>query len=241
MPEADAACGTPAALERLDQPLPHLERLLRRVSARHPGAAGLTLVAFGSSSTFGTGASSPAHSYPAQLQRDLARRLPSVAVTVVNRGVPGETTADMLKRLDRDVLAPHPDLVIWQLGSNDALQRLPVDRFRVQAGEGLARLAAAGIDVVLMEPQYMPDAAPDAVVRDYVAAVRALGHEHRLPVVRRYDLMKAWLGAGRFQPASLLGPDAIHMTDGAYACLAGAVADELAGGGAPKVVTASMR
>lgn len=235
-PDAHAACGAPASLDRLDQPLPHVAR---RLAARSGGT--LSIVAFGSSSTYGTGATSPGRAYPEQLALRLAERLPGVRVTVVNRGVAGETTADMLKRLDRDVLGQRPDLVIWQLGSNEALQRRPVDEFRTLAETGLARLAAAHADVVLMEPQQMAAAVPDAVVAAYVQAVRALGQAHGLPVVRRYDLMRAWAGGSRFRQAGLLGPDAIHMTDDAYACLARSVTDGLLAARPAVVVTASAR
>ncbi|PSJ19753.1 GDSL family lipase, partial [Halomonas sp. ND22Bw] len=84
------------------------------------------IVAFGSSSTEGSGASSPSTTYPAQLQRDLAARLGAMgsvhsSVTVLNRGKGGDDSEAMARRLERDVLADKPDLVIWQTGSNDPM------------------------------------------------------------------------------------------------------------------------
>lgn len=50
-----------------------------------------------------------------------------VGVEIVNRGVPGNTTAQGLARLDKDVLALDPALVILELGGNDALQKVDLD------------------------------------------------------------------------------------------------------------------
>lgn len=55
----------------------------------------------------------------------LSQRL---GVEIVNRGVPGDSTADGLKRLDADVLALKPALVVLELGGNDFLRRMDPDR-----------------------------------------------------------------------------------------------------------------
>src|SRR5215467_14576542 len=106
---ADAACVAPADLVRLDLPL---ER-----TARHLASRKLTLiVALGSSSTAGAGASSPEAAYPSRLMEELARRFPTQSIIVLNRGVGGERAIDMLGRFDDSVAAEHPDLVLWQVG-----------------------------------------------------------------------------------------------------------------------------
>ncbi len=102
--EPTLACVAPPGFARFDTPL---ERVAARISAHQP----LTIVAIGSSSTFGLGASSPAMSYPSRLAVELLALLPSTSITVINRGVKGETAREMLARFDRDVFAAHPDLV----------------------------------------------------------------------------------------------------------------------------------
>jgi acyl-CoA thioesterase I len=83
----------------------------------HP--SGQAVIAFGDSLTSGVGAG-PGEDYPAVLSA-LAR------VQVLNRGVPGETAGEALKRLDRDVLNQNPRIVIVCLGGNDILRRTPED------------------------------------------------------------------------------------------------------------------
>ena len=77
------------------------------------------IVCFGDSLTRGAGAEAE-QSYPAVLAGLLGRE-------VLNRGRDGETSEGALERLDADVLAPSPSVVIITLGGNDMLQRLPID------------------------------------------------------------------------------------------------------------------
>ena len=70
-----------------------------------------TIICFGDSLTYGTGAN-PGKDYPSQLSKMIDK-------PVINAGVPGDTTARALKRLQRDVLARSPDVVLITLGGND--------------------------------------------------------------------------------------------------------------------------
>jgi acyl-CoA thioesterase-1 len=208
--------------------LPHVAA---RLSRHEP----LTIVAFGSSSTEGIGASSPAHAYPARLQVDLAALVPAgERVTVINRGIGGEDVDDMMARLSRDVVAAKPDLVIWQTGTNDPLRKLPLDRFVALTRTGILRMRAAGIDVVLMEPQdcRMLRATPGAFA--YLDAVRRIGAEMGVPVVRRYDMIHRWLADGTITEAQLMAADGLHMADAGYERLAAEVARDLMAAAKPQ-------
>lgn len=189
----------------------------------------LTIVALGSSTTEGVGASAPTLTYPTQLAGMLQERLPGRSVSVLNRGVGGETVADNLRRLERDVLAVAPDLVIWQVGTNDALRKIPPAQVRGELLEGLARLRAAGIDVVLMDPQPLAeDRADDGVAM--TTMLQATAAEAGIALVPRGALMRHWLGSGTFTVADLFVADRLHMSDAGYRCLAEQVADLVAVG-----------
>jgi len=182
----------------------------------------LRIVAFGSSSTEGIGATAKEHCYPSALQRILSQRLPGVVV--VNRGIGGEDVDDMMHRLSL-IIADKPDLVIWQTGSNDALRAVPVAHFIAETRDGIEQMRAAGIDVILMEPQLSEKLAGTAGSGAFRDAVRDVGEELSVPVVRRYDLMRAWLASGVLTHAQMMSGDGLHMTDGGYQKLAEAVAD----------------
>jgi acyl-CoA thioesterase-1 len=101
-------CETPGALCTLGQLLPNFARALR-------GQVEVNIVAIGSSSTEGDGASSPAASYPSRLGIALAARFPTPKINVLNLGVGGQEAPDEAARFKRDVLANRPALVIWQV------------------------------------------------------------------------------------------------------------------------------
>ena len=78
---------------------------------------GETIICFGDSLTFGTGAGK-GMDYPSQLAKMLRK-------PVINEGVPGDTTARALGRLYRDVLSKNPDVVLITLGGNDLKNGVP--------------------------------------------------------------------------------------------------------------------
>ncbi|HLN08490.1 MAG TPA: GDSL-type esterase/lipase family protein, partial [Xanthobacteraceae bacterium] len=142
-------CSAPGELVRLDQSITHTAAT---IAAGHA----LRIVALGSSSTAGTGASTPANSYPSRLEAELRTHFPEMDIHVLNRGIGGEDAREMVARLDRSVIAEHPDLVLWQVGTNAIVddEKLAVEASLVRIG--INRLKAAGIDVVIVDPQYAP-------------------------------------------------------------------------------------
>jgi lysophospholipase L1-like esterase len=200
--------------------LPHVAD---RLAAHQP----LTIVAFGSSSTEGIGASSPAATYPSRLLADLTADLPPrQRIIVLNQGIGGEDADDMARRLPA-VIAQHPDLIIWQTGSNDPLRNVPLDRFVQETIAGVQAIRAAHIDVMLMGPQLCHALDGKATTSAYRRALRAIGIGMGVPVIHRYDLMQSWLASGVLTRAQMLSPDGLHMADGGYAKLADAVARDI--------------
>jgi acyl-CoA thioesterase I len=204
---------------RLTAVYERLPRVSRALTAEVP----LHIIAFGSSSTEGIGASSKAASYPSRLQVELAKALPAMPAVVINRGRGGEDAEDMARRLPA-IIAQHPDLVIWQTGTNDVLRDVPLERFVALTRAGIVAMRAAGIDVMLIEPQRCGALQAKPGSLRYRDAVRAIGAELQVQVIRRYDLMQAWLSEGLLSPVQLMSGDGLHMGDGGYALLAKEVA-----------------
>src|SRR5438132_5454562 len=208
-----SACAAPPALIRI---VP----ALARAAARIEQTKALTIVAVGSSSTQGTGASAASFSYPSRLEADLKVHLPGVEIRVINRGKGGEDAAEELERLGRDVIAEHPDLVIWQVGSNAVLRRDDLEMDEVLLRRGVALLKASGADVVLMDLQY----APRILERRATAAMEQLIVEIAQPagvgLFRRFAVMQHWRAAQPPESPAMIGRDGLHMTDAGYTCLA---------------------
>src|SRR6201999_4201039 len=129
---------------------------LPHVAAKLAAGQAVVIVAFGSSSTQGWGSTSPDFSYPSRLFAQLKRQYPTADITVLNRGKGGEDAPEMMKRLQTAVLDANPDLVIWQVGTNAVLRGFDPAETEKQVEEGIARIQAAGSDVVLVDPQYSP-------------------------------------------------------------------------------------
>ena len=216
--DAAPSCRTPAAVWG---GFPALARTTSVLAERRP----LRVVALGSSSTFGVGASAPDRTYPARLQQLLRDRFPTERIEVINRGKGGETVADNLARLDRDVLTLSPDLVIWQVGTNDALLSVSLDTVRAGLQAGITRLRAAGTDVVLLDPQTLGSPAREAAVDRVRAVLVDVANATKVVLLPRHQLMAYWVASGQFTQASMLSPDGLHMTDASYLCLAERIAD----------------
>ena len=120
-----------------------------------PGAG--PIVCFGDSLTRGHGAE-PEASYPAVLAQLLERE-------VLNHGHDGETSETALKRLDDDVLAASPSVVVITLGGNDMLQRLPIGVTVGSLRKIFDRIFAAHAMVVFLaiHPPFVSDERMDKV------------------------------------------------------------------------------
>jgi acyl-CoA thioesterase I len=129
---------------------------LPRTTARLKAGDLLRIVAVGSSSTTGLWVLSSDATYPEVMRRKLARLRPQTRIEVINRGRIGETITGSMARFQRDVIAYGPDLVIWQLGTNDVAWGGRADGLKDQVTEGARMLKASGADVILMDLQYAP-------------------------------------------------------------------------------------
>ncbi len=212
-------CLAPMSIGRA----PALLATLARPSASRP----LRIVALGSSSTQGTGASGPSRTYPAQLASFLADRLPGATVEVVNKGIAGETVAANLRRLDRDVLSLSPDLVIWQVGTNDALRGVPRDTVQAQLLDGIEQIRRQGAALLLMDPQPVPNAKDEEAIAGMAGMIARVAKATGTALFSRHERMLGWLAAGTFGTTAVYSKDGLHMTDASYRCLALNLADTL--------------
>ena len=219
---AEAASGICPVVAMQPVVLPHAQ-------AAENANAEVLIVALGSSSTQSWMSSDSAHSYPAVLQRKLTELLPKAHVAVVNRGVGGEDAAEEVARIDSDVIALRPSVVIWQVGANGALRNVDPVVFKRLVTAGVARMQKANIDVVLMDNQRSPriDAAPAHLFIDQATAEVAIATGASL--VQRGALMDRWRDAGLGEE-QFTSPDGLHHNDRGYGCLGEAVARVIAAG-----------
>jgi acyl-CoA thioesterase-1 len=206
-------CTVPKKLTRFEVTLPNTARAVRT-------AKPLVIVAIGSSSTEGIGASDRARAYPAVLAGELGRHWPQIAVTVINKGVRGEIASQMLARFDRDVLPHHPQLVIWQTGSNQTLRSDSIETYTDSIRDGIGRLKAASADIVLMDPQYAPRVLARPKHLMVLNSIRTVATEMNVAVFQRFAVMQHWIASGQYTFQEIISSDDLHMNDVSYNCIA---------------------
>ena len=212
-------CDAPHELTGFRVSLPNTARAIR-------SGKELVILAIGSSSTEGAGASDEAHTYPALLAIELRRRWPQLSVTVINKGVGGQIAPQMLGRFERDVLPYRPHLVIWQTGSNQVL-RGDIQGYADTIRDGITRLKAVGVDIVLMDPQFAPRVLGRPIHPLVVDSIGSVANDMNVAVFQRFAVMRHWISSGQYKVEDIISSDGLHMNDMSYSCIAHLLADSI--------------
>lgn len=197
---------------------------LPRTEARLKSSEPLQIVAMGSSSTVGLWVLGSDATYPEVMRRELLRLQSGATVNVVNSGRVGDTIPDNLARFERDVLAFRPDLVVWQLGTNDvAWGGRPDDELKVQIVQGVHALKASGADVILMDLQSSPMVLASSYYSRMQAIVSEVAQQENVGLFSRFALMRNSVAAG-VPAGALVSWDGLHNSSEGYDCIGRALA-----------------
>ena len=201
---------------------------LPHVASRLIAGQPVVIVAFGSSSTAGYGATSPEFNYPNRLAAQLRRQYPTADISVVNAGKGGEDAPEMMKRLQTSVIDMHPDLVIWQVGTNAVLRNLDPGETAKLVEEGITRIQSVGADVVLIDPQYSPRVNEHAESAGKMMKLLTKTAELRkVGLFPRFAVMKDWHERQAIPIENFVISDGLHMSDWGYACFAQLLGDTI--------------
>jgi hypothetical protein len=214
----------PATLE------PGLPNLAKAIG----GTDAVKIVALGSSTMEGEGGivAFP-YRLEAALRQTYLNKHPSQRrmIDVLNRGIGGEEAPQELNRMEKDVLAEKPCLVIWQIGTNAVWQKDPdtpnAEKTIRDLRKGIDQIREAGeIDIILMDLQYTPAMlTPEllSATNAMVSAIATVASEKKVNLFRRFELMKAWHELGQIPIDALVDEsDGNHLHDSNWAtrCLA---------------------
>lgn len=168
--------------------------------------SGSNVIAFGDSLTAGYRVAE-GEGWPEKLSTLVGR-------PILNRGVSGNTTADALARLEKDVLAQDPRIVLVCLGGNDMLRRMPADAQFENLRTIVRRIQERGALVVLIGTEGFKILGNVDYGERYEALARETG------AVYVPDLMKGVL------TDRTLMLDQIHPNGRGYEKIARRIADE---------------
>jgi GDSL-like lipase/acylhydrolase family protein len=202
------------------QPMP-FRHGMPRLAGRLAGVGSIKVATLGSSTFAGEGGIVP---MPQRLETALRAYYPGRNFDVLNRGVGGEEAPDEVRRMQRDVIDERPAVVIWQVGTNAAWKKQDLDAVARAIRQGIAMLADAFVDIVLMDPQYVPQLLLPDKIAGTIRMVRLIEEaaagaaDAGVPVniFKRFDLMRNQREVERISFDRVLDPgdfDRVHHSD----------------------------
>jgi len=205
---APPACDVPAYLLTTDS-------VLARVAAAVKDGKPLDILVLGSrSSTIATQAGS---AYPARMLAALKEKLASSEINISVEIQGGKTAEDSVGTLVKLVEAKKPTLVIWQTGTVDAIRGIDPDDFRHVVDEEIAALKQAGVDVILVNPQYSPRTEMITSLPPYLDNMRIAAQQHDIPLFDRFAIMRHWSDSGDFDFSN--PAHGVELAKRVHACL----------------------
>lgn len=219
---AVAMAGVPVAAGICDAPADDtfIAFGLPRVAAKLKAGAPVTVLVVGTASSIDYGNDPAGRAYPSRLLAALRKLGPAPAISIVNRSIRQETAAAMIKRLDREIGAANPDLVIWQTGSTDAVSRVGVSEFGDALGAGIDLVHDRDVDLLFVTPQFMPQAAAVSRFDEYVEYMAQVAQSRRVPLLNRYDIMRHWSESGAIAMDPAGKAEKLKLIDTVQTCVA---------------------
>jgi acyl-CoA thioesterase-1 len=192
-------CRVPPSLTITTRPLPHAAAGLR------PGGH-LEVLAVGSASLLGVHGG-VVGSVPDHMVEVLHQAVPGATIRLTLRAARAQSAAEMLATLRRELAAHSYQLVLWQTGTVEALHRQPPEQFRQTLAEGVALVARAGADLVLIDMPYSRLLTRHADLDPYRAIMAEAALQPGVMLFPRYALMLAWAEAGQIDLEGAAKPD----------------------------------
>ncbi len=181
----------------------------------------LTIVALGSSSTTGFGTFGAGAPFPDVMKAELLRLHPLATIELINSGRIMENLGDNIARIDNDVLRYKPDLLVWQIGTNDVVWRGIADDAKEMLSNSVKRLKAEKMDVVLLDLQYAPLVLATSRYIRMEKIIAEVAGEQNVGRFPRFLLMKRASEAG---VKGLVSWDGLHNSAEGYRCVGLALA-----------------
>lgn len=206
------ACQPGSAALSAESPLPNVAAALAKRKT-------LRILAFGAA----PGRVNARGGYTDLIEAMLERALKGTDVTIINRGVSGELAADAASRMKNEVALEEPDLVLWQVGTNDALDQVPSDEFAVAIKHQIDWLKRHNVDVVLVGLQFAKQMQRDAHYIDIRETLRRVAAQENVLVIRFFEAMQIF-NRVEAHGGPIVEPDEIEQTEAGYNCLAQYVA-----------------
>lgn len=161
--------------------------------------------------------------YPDYVVNTLKRVQPEIDFELVNAGVCGDTAADLLARLEADVIKQGPELVIIGIGTNDCSRSRRIEAFENDLSEIVERIRDCGSKVLLLRPSPRTDQQHASRFIEYVQVVDSVAAHLGIAVADVYGEFERQIKGGR----KLLFEDGVHHEPAGFEVVACALLEAL--------------
>jgi lysophospholipase L1-like esterase len=146
-----------------------------------------------------------------------------IKITPIPSGIPGQTSRDMLRRLDQDILSKKPDWMTLSCGVNDVWhgdKGVPLDEYKRNITQLVEQAQTAGVKVLLLTSTMITENPADPFnkkLADYNDFLRALAREKQCPLADLNADMQARVAQDAHDvgvsppPGLFLTLDGVHM------------------------------
>jgi acyl-CoA thioesterase-1 len=203
----DCQIGNEAIVEQ--SPLPNVAAALQKRKQ-------IRILAIGASPAISRRVSGPTGAGD-QIRDILRQAIKGLDVVMINRGVSGELSAQAAPRIKNEVALHEPDLVLWQVGTNDALAFVPLDDLEATITDTVHWLREHKVDAVLAGLQYVDRMAQDDHYKAVRELLRKIAAKENVMIVRRYEAQRL-LSQAENSGGGLM-PDEFQRNEVGYACL----------------------
>lgn len=147
---------------------------------------------------------------------------------MINAGVSGNTTRDLLARVERDVLRYEPDLVSIMIGINDCSRQISPEEFHTNLHGLLERIQDQDSEVLLLTPHpLLTTSEPFHLYSQYIEAIRSVARERKAPLIDIYQDWQLLLSKEPNRHYSLMD-DLLHPNERGHRKMADLLIEKLA-------------
>ncbi len=219
VPEPPAVAKECGQASMSAKPLPNSAQALQK-------AGKVKILAIGASSAAVLGVERDGN--PPLLEQILERNIKGLDVEIINRGFSGELAEAAGERLRIEVALNQPDIVLWQVGTNDAFAQVPVESFERSVTDTVQWLKEHNVDVILIGLHYMRQLAKNEHYQAIRASLRRITAAENVLRITRYEAMEVLARAKR--DSGRPEPHDFGLTEAGYNCMAQYVARAIAVG-----------
>lgn len=192
------------------------ESTIKRLRDKLP----VTIVALGDSLSYGW---MVRKGYLQFLEEMLMERYPGCRLTIINRGIPGDTAEGGLYRTREDVIDEDPDCVFIQFALNDAFVGYTPERYKNNVQTIISEIRDnTSAEIVLITSVYMGSAYENEMADGFYTRLEELAVVNSLPIARVHEYWRSKIEQGT-EFKKLVQFDMVHPTVEGYRLMAEAI------------------